>query len=38
MRLVRERIRTMQYSYFTEKSYAYWVKSYVHFHNFNHPK
>lgn len=37
MRLVRERIRTMQYSYFTEKSYVYWIKNYIHFHNLRHP-
>lgn len=38
MRLVRERIRTMQYSYFTEKSYVYWIKNYIHFHKLKHPK
>ncbi|WMS89225.1 integron integrase [Pleionea litopenaei] len=38
MRLVRDRIRTMQYSYFTEKSYVYWIKSYIHFHQLKHPQ
>jgi integron integrase len=38
MRLVREQIRAMQYSYFTEKSYVYWIKSYIHFNNLCHPK
>ena len=28
----------MQYSYFTEKSYVYWIKNYIHFHNLRHPQ
>ena len=38
MRLVRDRIRTMQYSYFTEKSYVFWIKRFIHFHSLRHPK
>lgn len=38
MWLVREKIRTMQYSYFTEKNYVFWIKRFIHFHNLRHPK
>lgn len=38
MWLVRERIRTMQYSYFTEKNYVFWIKRFIHYHNLRHPK
>ncbi|WP_196139637.1 integron integrase [Aliikangiella sp. G2MR2-5] len=37
MWLVRERIRTMQYSYFTEKNYVFWIKRFIHFHKLRHP-
>ncbi len=38
MWLVRERVRTMQYSYFTEKNYVFWIKRFIHYHNLRHPK
>ncbi len=38
MWLVRSKIRTMQYSYATEKTYAYWIKCFIHFHKPRHPK
>ena len=38
MRLVRDRIRTLQYSYLTEKNYTYWIKSFIHYHKLRHPK
>lgn len=38
MWLVRSKIRTMQYSYATEKTYAYWIKCFIHFHKLRHPK
>ena len=34
---VRSKIRTMQYSYATEKTYAHWIKSYIHYHQLRHP-
>jgi len=27
----------MQYSYLTEKSYVYWIKNYIHFHQLKQP-
>jgi len=36
--LVRSKIRVMQYSYQTEKTYVYWIKHFIHFHNLQHPK
>jgi len=38
MWLVRSKIRALQYSYQTERSYAQWIKRYIHFHNLTHPK
>ncbi len=38
MWLVRAKIRTMQYSYATEKTYVYWIKYFIHFHKLRHPK
>lgn len=34
---VRTAIRLRNYSYETEKSYVYWVKKYIFFHNVKHP-
>ena len=34
---LKERIRAKHYSVRTEKSYAYWVKYFVKFHNYTHP-
>ncbi|WP_419533538.1 phage integrase N-terminal SAM-like domain-containing protein [Endozoicomonas sp.] len=31
-------IRTRQYSYRTEKTYLYWIRFFIHFHNKQHPK
>ena len=38
MSLVRSKIRVMQYSHQTEKSYVYWIKHFIHFNNLRHPK
>ena len=38
MWLVRAKIRGMQYSLATEKTYVYWIKSFIHFHKLRHPK
>ncbi len=38
MSLVRSKIRVMQYSYQTEKTYVYWIKHFIHFNNLQHPK
>ncbi|MGB0360104.1 MAG: phage integrase N-terminal SAM-like domain-containing protein [Endozoicomonas sp.] len=29
-------MRTKQYSYRTEKSYLYWIRFFIHFHNKQH--
>jgi len=34
---VRDRIRLKNYAYRTEKSYLYWIKQYILFHNKRHP-
>jgi len=38
MKLVRSKIRVIQYSYQTEKTYVYWIKHFIHFNNLRHPK
>ena len=38
MRQVRTTIRARQYSHQTEKTYVYWIKSFIHFFNLRHPK
>lgn len=35
---VRDAIRLKHYSYQTEKTYVYWIKRYIFFHNKQHPK
>jgi integron integrase len=35
---VRDAIRLKHYSYQTEKTYVYWIKRYIFFHNKRHPK
>ena len=35
---VRDRLRLKNYAYRTEKSYLYWIKQYILFHNKRHPK
>ncbi len=35
---VREVMRTRHYSLQTEKTYIYWIKKYIFFHNVRHPK
>ena len=35
---VRECIRIKHYSYSTEKSYLYWIKQFILYHNKRHPK
>ena len=34
---VRDRLRLKNYAYRTEKSYLYWIKQYILFHNKRHP-
>jgi site-specific recombinase XerD len=36
--IVVEKIRVRHYSMKTEKSYTYWIKDYILFHNKKHPK
>src|SRR5918995_3183774 len=36
--LVRDRIRTRHLSYRTEKTYLYWIRRFVWFHNHKHPR
>ena len=33
---VRDRLRLKNYAYRTEKSYLYWIKQYILFHNKRH--
>ena len=33
----RDKIRFKHYSYSTERTYIYWVKRYIFFHNKKHP-
>lgn len=33
----RDRLRLTNYAYRTEKSYLYWIKQYILFHNKRHP-
>jgi integrase len=35
---VQDAIRLKHYSYQTEKTYIYWIKRYIFFHNKQHPK
>ena len=35
---VRDAIRVKHYSYRTEQSYINWVKRYIRFHNWQHPR
>lgn len=35
---IRTEIRTRHYSLRTEKTYLYWVRQFIHFHNKRHPK
>lgn len=35
---VRDAIRVKHYSYKTEKSYINWIKRYIRFHNWQHPR
>jgi hypothetical protein len=34
---LRERIRYLHYSLRTEKTYVYWVRSFIHWHKLRHP-
>jgi hypothetical protein len=36
--LVRAKIRALNYSLQTEKSYIYWIKQFIYFHHLRHPK
>jgi site-specific recombinase XerD len=35
---VQHKMRVLHYSIRTEKSYLYWIKDYIRFHNLCHPK
>jgi hypothetical protein len=35
--LVRDKIRFKHYSISTEKTYVFWIKHYIFFHNKKHP-
>ena len=35
--LVRDKVRVKHYSYSTEKTYVFWIKQYIFFHNKKHP-
>ena len=35
--IIREKIRFKHYSLSTEKTYMYWIKYYILFHNKRHP-
>lgn len=35
---VRSLMRVRHYSYETEKTYVYWIRQYIFFHNITHPK
>lgn len=36
--LVRQKIRARHYSIRTEQAYLHWIKSYIRFHDYRHPK
>lgn len=36
--VVRNKIRVKHYSIRTEKSYIYWIKSYLRFYSLQHPR
>jgi integrase len=36
--VVRHKIRVKHYSIRTEKTYVYWIKSYLQFHSLQHPR
>ena len=35
---VRKKIRLKHYSYRTEESYCYWIKTFIRYHNYKHPE
>ena len=35
--IVRDKIRFKHYSYSTEKTYVFWIKHYILYHNKRHP-
>jgi len=35
--IVREKVRVKHYSISTERTYVYWIKYYIFFHNKTHP-
>ncbi len=36
--VVRNKIRVKHYSIRTEKTYIFWIKSYLHFYSLQHPR
>ena len=36
--IVRDKIRFKHYSMSTEKTYTFWIKHYIFFHNKKHPE
>ncbi len=35
---LRERVRSLHYSYRTEQAYVYWVRQFIRFHRMKHPR
>lgn len=38
MTKVREALRLKHYSFRTEQSYCHWIKAYIRYHGYRHPK
>ena len=38
LEIVRDKIRVKHYSISTERTYLFWIKSYILYHNKRHPK
>ena len=38
LEILRDKIRVKHYSISTERTYLYWVKEYILYHNKKHPK
>ncbi len=38
LEVLRDKIRVKHYSISTERTYLFWVKNYILFHNKRHPK
>jgi hypothetical protein len=38
LQVMREKMRLMHMSLFTEKTYIHWVRRFIHFHRKKHPR